>query len=78
MLTGPNFDAQREMLESVPCNIIASGGVGTHEDVHRFAAMAQEYPTLDGVIIGKAIYEGRVELGRLLDELRQGNGTRVS
>lgn len=69
MMQGPNFDAQREILGSVSCRIIASGGVSSHEDVHRFARMAQEHTNLDGVIIGKAIYEGTVDLTQLLREL---------
>lgn len=71
MLTGPNFDAQRELLQAVPCRIIASGGVGSHADVHRFAEMAREFPNFDGVIIGKAIYEGQVDLATLLRELEE-------
>ncbi len=71
MLKGPNFDAQREMLTAVPCNIIASGGVGSHADVHRFVAIAREFPNFDGVIIGKAVYEGQVDLAQLLRELEE-------
>lgn len=62
MLIGPNYDAQIEMLESMPCRIIASGGVGTCADVSRFAEIAKTHPNLEGVIIGKALYEGKISL----------------
>jgi phosphoribosylformimino-5-aminoimidazole carboxamide ribotide isomerase len=66
MLVGPNFEAQAEMCASVPCNIIASGGVGSREDIVAFARMSKNYGNLDGVIIGKALYEGKVELADVL------------
>jgi phosphoribosylformimino-5-aminoimidazole carboxamide ribotide isomerase len=66
MLTGPNFGAQEAMLAAVGCNVIASGGVGRREDVARLLETKKRRPNLDGVIIGKAIYEGRVELTDLL------------
>lgn len=66
MLTGPNFAAQQAMLEAVRANVIASGGVSVREDVVRLAALARAHPNLGGVIVGKAIYEGRVDLRDLL------------
>jgi phosphoribosylformimino-5-aminoimidazole carboxamide ribotide isomerase len=66
MLTGPNFAAQEALLAAVDCRVIASGGVGSPEDVAKLGALAQRRPNLDGVIIGKAIYEGRVDLAALL------------
>jgi len=66
MLTGPNFEAQDAMLGAVRARVIASGGVGCREDVVRLLEAARIRPNLDGVIVGKAIYEGRVDLGDLL------------
>lgn len=66
MLTGPNFEAQEQMLETVTADIIASGGVSKHEDVARFAEMAETYSNLEGVIIGKALYDGKVDLVDLM------------
>jgi phosphoribosylformimino-5-aminoimidazole carboxamide ribotide isomerase len=66
MLTGPNFAAQEAMLAAVRCGIIASGGVSRREDVAQLAAMKKRHPNLDGVIVGKALYEHRVELTDLL------------
>jgi phosphoribosylformimino-5-aminoimidazole carboxamide ribotide isomerase len=66
MLTGPNFGAQEAMLESVSCRVIASGGVSRREDVAKFVETKKRRPNLDGVIIGKALYERRVDLVDLL------------
>jgi len=66
MLTGPNLPAQEAMLAAVRGRIIASGGVSRREDVVALAALAKRQPRLDGVIVGKAIYERRVELADLL------------
>jgi len=57
-LAGPNLDAMRGMAEAVPdVAVIASGGVGTLEHVLALA----ETGTV-GVIVGKAIYAGTLDL----------------
>jgi phosphoribosylformimino-5-aminoimidazole carboxamide ribotide isomerase len=66
MLTGPNFGAQEGLLTAVGCRVIASGGVGRREDVAQLATLARRCPNLDGIIVGKALYEKRVELADLL------------
>ena len=66
MLTGPNLVAQEAMLKTVRCRVIASGGVSVRDDVSNLNNLAKKYPNLDGVIVGKAIYEGRVQLTDLL------------
>jgi len=66
MLAGPNYAAQEAMLAAVACRVIASGGVGGREDVVRLLEMKKRRPNLDGVIVGKALYERRVELRDLL------------
>jgi phosphoribosylformimino-5-aminoimidazole carboxamide ribotide isomerase len=66
MLTGPNFAAQDALCAAVRCDVIASGGVSRREDVVTLAATKKRRPNLDGVIVGKAIYEKRVDLGDLL------------
>ena len=62
MLTGPNLPAQDAMAAAVKARLIASGGVSRLTDVALLADMKKRRPNLDGVIIGKAIYEGRIEL----------------
>jgi len=66
MLAGPNLTAQEALLAAVKCRVIASGGVGSREDVERLLEMKKRRPNLDGVIIGKALYERQVDLADLL------------
>lgn len=66
MLTGPNFAAQRAMLEAGTFRVIASGGVSRRDDVVKLLELGREFANLDGVIVGKALYEKRVELPDLL------------
>jgi phosphoribosylformimino-5-aminoimidazole carboxamide ribotide isomerase len=62
-MLGPNLEAQKKMLEAVPdCNVIASGGVSRKEDLDDLNNLASEYSNLEGVIIGKALYEKTIKL----------------
>jgi phosphoribosylformimino-5-aminoimidazole carboxamide ribotide isomerase len=67
MLSGPNFTALERMLSGVTANVIASGGVSRREDILRLRALQEQHANLDGAIVGKALYEKRVELGDLLE-----------
>jgi phosphoribosylformimino-5-aminoimidazole carboxamide ribotide isomerase len=61
LLQGPSFDLYKNLQDKCPdLNIIASGGVSGIEDVESLADM-----NVYGVIIGKAIYEGRIKLNEL-------------
>jgi len=66
MLTGPNLPAQEAMLTAVKCRVIASGGVSQQGDVDVLKGLAKKHANLDGVIIGKAIYENRVDVALAL------------
>jgi phosphoribosylformimino-5-aminoimidazole carboxamide ribotide isomerase len=57
MLEGPNFAAIAELASGVRLPVIASGGVSTLEDVRRLAGLR-----LAGCIVGRALYEGRLDL----------------
>lgn len=60
-LIGPNIEALKTMVDTVPTNIIASGGVGTLNDVRRIRETGAA-----GVIIGAALYHGTVELPEVI------------
>ena len=62
-MLGPNLNAQAELAEAVPgCKIIASGGVSKNQDIDDLLDLANKYPNIEGVIIGKSLYEGTVDL----------------
>lgn len=71
MLTGPNFASQEALLGSVGCRVVASGGVSRREDIDKFAELSRRHSNFDGVIVGKALYERRVELGDILAQAAQ-------
>ncbi len=56
MLSGPNFSIYRELSQKTNLNIIASGGVTTLDDIKQLGEMK-----LYGAIIGKALYDGRLD-----------------
>jgi phosphoribosylformimino-5-aminoimidazole carboxamide ribotide isomerase len=60
MLKGPATDLYKEILEKVKINLIASGGISSMKDVDEIRKTGCE-----GVIIGKAFYEGRITLKEL-------------
>jgi phosphoribosylformimino-5-aminoimidazole carboxamide ribotide isomerase len=64
VLEGPNVEATRQMLANTHLSVIASGGVSSLKDVHRLAEI--NHPRLEGVIIGKALYEGRIRIEEAL------------
>jgi len=60
MLTGPDIVGLRALLTMTEIPVIASGGVASIEDLKKLMALEPE--GLLGAIVGKAIYEGRVNL----------------
>jgi phosphoribosylformimino-5-aminoimidazole carboxamide ribotide isomerase len=61
MLTEPNFAAYRELVEALPCPVVASGGVSRVEHLVRLARLGCE-----GAIVGKSLYEGAFTLPEAL------------
>jgi len=64
MLTGPNFGSLTEILDAVKIHVIASGGISHCDDIARLAQLKPK--GLLGAIIGKALYEGAVDLKEAL------------
>jgi phosphoribosylformimino-5-aminoimidazole carboxamide ribotide isomerase len=69
-LEGPNLDAITALAEAVRSPVIASGGVGTLEDLQRLAKLP-----ITGCIVGRALYDGRFSLRSAL-ALQQAAGSR--
>ena len=65
MQTGPNFEATAKLAAAVEIPVIASGGVGSEEDVR--AAVRHAEDGISGLIVGRALYTGAVDLARALE-----------
>jgi len=57
-LKGPNFDAIEDLCRSVNIPVIASGGITSVSDIKKL----KNIPGVEGCIIGKALYEGKISL----------------
>ena len=64
MLTGPAFESTKELVDKTGLDIIASGGIGCDKDVLDIKGSG-----CSGVIIGKAIYEGKVDLKKCMQSV---------
>jgi phosphoribosylformimino-5-aminoimidazole carboxamide ribotide isomerase len=62
-LEGPNYEALKKLSAFRDMNIVFSGGVSSLEDIKNFK---KNTPFLKGIIIGKALYEKRIELKEAL------------
>jgi phosphoribosylformimino-5-aminoimidazole carboxamide ribotide isomerase len=69
MFTGPNLAELRKLCRAVPgADVIASGGIGTPEHIRQLVELGE--PNLVGVIVGKALYDGRVTYEQLVAAAR--------
>jgi phosphoribosylformimino-5-aminoimidazole carboxamide ribotide isomerase len=59
-LMGPKIEKLKEILEAVNISVIASGGVSSLEDIKKLKEIKNK--NFEGVIIGKALYEGNIDL----------------
>lgn len=70
-MQGPNIAATRALAEAAGVPVILSGGVSSEGDLFTIRAQAQN---LFGVILGRAIYEGAVDVRRAVEILEGGSG----
>jgi phosphoribosylformimino-5-aminoimidazole carboxamide ribotide isomerase len=64
MLEGPNLTAMELMVEAVDIPVVASGGVSSLDDIESLIAVGPK--GLEGVIIGKALYSGKIDLSEAI------------
>jgi phosphoribosylformimino-5-aminoimidazole carboxamide ribotide isomerase len=69
MLTGPNVEATAQVAAATNVPVIASGGVGCIDDVRRLAKLP-----IEGIIIGRALYDKKVDLAEAVAVVGQGTG----
>ncbi len=68
MLLGPNIEAIRALASVSAVPVVAAGGVTDLEDVRRLAQLG-----LEGVVVGRAFYEGTLELKDVLEIAHAGD-----
>jgi phosphoribosylformimino-5-aminoimidazole carboxamide ribotide isomerase len=64
IMQGPNFKATIALAEQISTPVIASGGIRSLEDITRFKQA--EPAGIEGVIIGRALYEGVIPVKKML------------
>ena len=64
MKQSPNFDETLKVAEISNCPVIISGGVSSIDDIKK----AKNLKNVEGIIVGKAIYDGDIELDELVKE----------
>ena len=64
MKQSPNFDETSRVAELSKCPVIISGGVSSINDIRK----AKSLNNIEGIIVGKAIYDGDIELEELVKE----------
>ena len=64
MKQSPNFDETLKLAEISNCPVIISGGVSSIDDIKK----AKNLKNVEGIIIGKAIYDGDIQLEELVKE----------
>ncbi len=68
-LEGPDLEGLVETLEASTVPVVASGGVGELAHISALAEVDVAGRRLAGVIVGRAIYEGRVDVGSALEAI---------
>jgi len=64
MKQSPNFEETSKISEISNCPVIISGGVSSIDDVKK----AKSFKNIEGIIVGKAIYDGDIKLEELVKE----------
>ncbi len=70
MLCGPNLEQTRTLADALKIPVIASGGVGGLDDLLALRDAAAASPGIEGVIVGRALYDGRMTIETALAALR--------
>jgi phosphoribosylformimino-5-aminoimidazole carboxamide ribotide isomerase len=68
MLNGPNLSALNEIVEFSSFPVIASGGITRLEDLRAVRSLG---PKIEGAIVGKALYDGKLDLQAAIATLGQ-------
>ena len=66
MKQGPNFEETSKVADISNCPVIISGGVSSIDDIKKAKELNNN---IEGIIVGKAIYDGDIKLDKLVTEL---------
>lgn len=69
MLSGLDLEQTADLARRVSIPVIASGGVGNMDHLRDLRNVARDVPGIQGAIVGRALYDGRVALRDALDLL---------
>ena len=64
---GPNFDETIKIADKSNCPVVISGGVSSIQDIKKAKELGNK--NIEGIIIGKAIYDGDIKLDELAKEI---------
>ena len=67
MKMSPNFDETEDVANNSNCPVIVSGGVSTIDDIKKVKKLGNK--NIEGIIVGKAIYDGDIKLDKLAKEI---------
>ncbi len=67
MKLSPNFDETENVANNSNCPVIISGGVSTIDDIKKAKELNNK--NIEGIIVGKAIYDGDIKLDQLAKEI---------
>ena len=67
MKQSPNFEETTKVADTSNCPVIISGGVSSIDDIKKARELNNN--NIEGIIVGKAIYDGDIKLDELAKEL---------
>ena len=67
MKTGPNFKETIKIAELSNCPVVISGGVSSMKDIKKAKDLNNK--KIEGIVVGKAIYDGDIKLDDLAKEI---------
>ena len=67
MKQSPNFEETSKIADISNCPVIISGGVSSIDDIKKVKELNNN--NIEGIIVGKAIYDGDIQLDELVKEI---------
>ena len=67
MKTGPNYEETIKIADISNCPVVISGGVSSINDIKKAKDLNNK--KIEGIIVGKAIYDGDIKLDELVKEI---------